>query len=323
MSGLPYLEDPKAGEFLARARALGLRALAQVEGVRIGDQRSPRRGFSVEFAQHREYVPGDDPRHLDWRAYARTERLTIKEYRQETNYTLQIILDQTPSMAYPGKAASLDGIATKAYQARLMALVAGVVAQGQGDQTALWISNGDPTRADDCLVPASAKSGAGRLLAAKLAEIRPSGGPETTDQKSDFARVLAKVVGRQLPRSLFLIISDFLEPFDPINGMMRQIRARGHDLLVLHTLHTDEISLPFNGDFRFEDLESSAAVNTRPHQIRQRYTAIVAEWLERLQAEIRGIGADYALVHADREPQASVLALLAERLAKRKAAGGA
>lgn len=323
MSGTPLLEDPKAREFLARARALGLRALAQVEGGRIGEQRSPRRGFSVEFAQHREYVPGDDPRHLDWRAYARTERLIIKEYRQETNYTLQVILDQTPSMAYPGKAGSPEKTSSKGYQARLMALVAGMVAQSQGDQVALWLSSGDPSRADDCIVPASAKAGMGQLLAGKLAEIQPAPVRETADQKSDLARVLAKVVARQLPRSLFLVISDLLEPLAPLEGLMRQIRARGHDLLVLHTLHTDEIDLPFNGDFRFDDLESSTSVNTRPHQIRHRYTAIVAEWLDKLRAELRGIGADYALVHADKEPQNSVLALLAERLAKRKAAGGA
>ena len=325
MSGAPILDDSAGQGFLAKAKALGLRALAQVEGGRIGEQKSPRRGFSVEFAQHREYVPGDDPRHLDWRAYARTERLTIKEYRQETNYTLQVVLDQTPSMAYPASPdKGLEGPTGKGYQARLLSLVAGLVAQSQGDQTSLWLADGrnDSRRGDACIIPATVRAGAGQMLANQLREIRPQPGNESPAQKSDLARVLGQVVSRPLRRGLVLVISDLLEEWDPLSSLLRQVRARGHDLLVLQVLHSDEIDMPFTGDVRFDDLESATRVSTRPHQIRQRYTTLVAEWLDRVRADLRGVGADHALVRADKDPHDTVLTLLADRLARRNASGG-
>ena len=322
MPALPILENADSRSLLAQAKALGLRALTQVDGGRIGEQKSPRRGFSVEFAQHREYVPGDDPRHLDWRAYARSERLTIKEYRQETNYTLQIVLDHTPSMAYPLAAADeSEKTVSKGYQARLMALVAGLVAQGQGDQIALWLADGDTTRMDGCILPSTIRAGAGRILANTLTNLQPVPGPESPGQKSDLARVLGQVVARPVRKGLVLDISDLLEPWDPLASLLRQIRVRGHDLLVLQVLHGDEIDMPFTGDVRFNDLESGASVNTRPHQIRQHYTKLVAQWLERVRGDLQGMRADYALLRAGQEPDNGLLSLLASRQARRKATG--
>ena len=134
--------------------------------------------------------------------------------------------------------------------------------------------------------------------------------------------MLGQVVSRPLRRGLVLVISDLLEEWDPLSSLLRQVRARGHDLLVLQVLHSDEIDMPFTGDVRFDDLESATRVSTRPHQIRQRYTTLVAEWLDRVRADLRGVGADHALVRADKDPHDTVLTLLADRLARRKASGG-
>jgi hypothetical protein len=137
----------------------------------------------------------------------------------------------------------------------------------------------------------------------------------------DDAAVLGQVVARPVRKGLVLVISDLLEPWDPLASLLRQIRVRGHDLLVLQVLHGDEIDMPFTGDVRFNDLESVASVNTRPHQIRQHYTKLVAQWLERVRGDLQGMRADYALLRAGQEPDNGLLSLLASRQARRKATG--
>src|SRR4051812_3861791 len=120
-------------DVLSRAQALGLKARALVEGLRVGDHRSPFRGFSVEFVQHREYVPGDDTRHIDWKGYGRSERYTIKQYEQETNYAGHILLDASRSMRYG------DGPSNKLEYAKLLAATLAYVVIHQRDSAALHV----------------------------------------------------------------------------------------------------------------------------------------------------------------------------------------
>src|SRR6516165_5199071 len=120
-------------DVVARAQALGLKARGVVEGLRIGDHKSPYRGFSVEFVQHREYVPGDDPRHIDWKAYGRSQRYTIKQYEQETNYTGHILIDASRSMLYGA------GDTNKLEYAKLLAATLAHVVIHQRDSASLAI----------------------------------------------------------------------------------------------------------------------------------------------------------------------------------------
>src|SRR6266446_2917760 len=126
---MPSLLHP---DVIARAQALGLKARGIVEGLRVGDHKSPFRGFSVEFVQHREYVPGDDIRHIDWKSYGRSERYTIKQYEQETNFAGHILLDASRSMLYG------DGDANKLEYAKLLAATLAYVVIHQRDSTGLW-----------------------------------------------------------------------------------------------------------------------------------------------------------------------------------------
>jgi len=307
--------DPLTAELIERAKNLGLRAMTLVDGIRVGEQASPRRGFSVEFAQHREYVPGDDLRHIDWRAYGRSERLTIKEFRQETNFTAHIVVDQTGSMAYPPKGPD------KAALARLMGLVVAQLASSQGDASALWLASGDNPKADPMIVPAGSRAGSLIVLLSKLAALRASPTPEDSVSRKALARTLESLASRPLRRGMVVVISDFLEPWEELVAPMRQIRVRGHDLILLHTLHGDEVDLPWKGEVRFEDLESSLKVMARPHQIRDRYRHEVETWLSRIGSDLQGMRADYALLLADEDTASPVLELLARRLARRKASG--
>src|SRR5438128_8071057 len=116
---------------LARATALGLKARGIVEGLRVGEHKSPFRGFSVEFVQHREYVPGDDTRHIDWKSYGRSERYTIKQYEQETNFVAHVVVDASQSMLYG------DGDASKLHYAKLLAATLSYLVIHQRDTAAL------------------------------------------------------------------------------------------------------------------------------------------------------------------------------------------
>src|SRR5881396_979803 len=136
-------------DVISRAQALGLKARTIVEGLRVGDHKSPYRGFSVEFVQHREYVPGDDIRHIDWKSYGRSERYTIKQYEQETNYAGHILLDASRSMVYG------DGATNKLEYGKLLAATLAYVIIHQRDSAALAIFS-DVWRAK---LPASALPG--------------------------------------------------------------------------------------------------------------------------------------------------------------------
>lgn len=311
----PGASDPRTVQLLERARALGLRALTLVDGIRVGEQASPRRGFSVEFAQHREYVPGDDLRHIDWRAYGRSERLTIKEFRQETNFTVHLVVDQTPSMAYPPKGPD------KSELARLLGLVIAQVAASQGDATALWHASGADMALDPMIMPPSSRAGSLHALLNRLASLGAQPTREDAQSRVALVKVLEAIASRPLRRGMVIVLSDFLEPWDALIAPLRQIRARGHDLIALHILHGDEVDLPWKGEVRFDDLESSLKVMTRPHQIRDRYRREVESWLGQVNADLEAIRADRALVLVDDDPAGPVLDLLARRLGRRKGSG--
>ncbi len=309
--------SPVAAELIERSRILGLRALTLVDGIRVGDQASPRRGFSVEFAQHREYVPGDDLRHLDWRAYARSERLIIKEYRQETNFTAHMVTDMTGSMSYSGSSLA------KSSMAKLLGLVTARVASSQGDATALWLASGANPSQDPCIVPAGSRAGSLLSLLTRLGSLDADPPTETAHSKSALGLALGSLASRSLRRGMVVVFSDLLEDWDGLIGPMRQIRAKGHDLIVVHIVHSDELELPFKGEVRFDDLESPIKVLARPHQLRDRYRKEIATWRNRIEGDLTAIRADYTLVRADLDPSESWLDLMAHRMVRRKTSGGA
>src|SRR5947208_2812853 len=270
-------------DVLARAEALGLKARGVVEGLRVGEHKSPFRGYSVEFVQHREYVPGDDTRHIDWKSYGRSERYTIKQYEQETNFVAHVILDASNSMLYG------EGDANKLLYGKLLAATLSYLVIHQRDTVALGIFDaGWRVR-----LPASSQPGHVHTILKTLEEIEPR-------DKGPIGPLLSDLAQQVRRRGLVFLISDC---FDDVQGLVKGIqhlRFCGHEVTVFHTLHPDEVGFPFEGMTRFLALEESTKVLTRPHLIRPAYLRAVEAFLRELRAGCQASRIDHVLADTSR-----------------------
>jgi uncharacterized protein (DUF58 family) len=284
-------------DVLARAEALGLKARGIVEGLRIGDHKSPFRGFSVEFVQHREYVPGDDIRHIDWKSYGRSERYTIKQYEQETNFIGHVVVDASRSMQYG------DGDASKLECAKLLAATLSYLIIHQRDTVALHVFD-DGWR---LRLPASSQPGHVQTILRSLEEVRPR-------EKGSIGPLLGDLAQQARRRGLVFLISDC---FDEVPGLIKglqHLRFQGHEVTIFHTLHPDEIGFPFQGMTRFLGLEDVIKVLTRPHLIRPAYLRALKGYMHELQSSLRSCRADHVLVDTSRPLGQVLTEYLARRL---------
>lgn len=301
MANIP---DP---ELISRVRALGIQALTMVDGPRVGELASPRKGSSVEFAQHREYVPGDDIRHIDWRAYARTERYTVKEFQQETNFIAYLLVDASASMAF-GSTGS-----TKFDRAMLLAGVAALVLSSQSDSpTVVSLVVGGPREAPG---PSSRRDRVEQMLET-LHQSRPTPRQDDPVRQGVVAGALNDLASRIARRGLVILVSDLLEPLPEIMEGFRRLRARGHDIVVAHILHGDELELPGDDLVRFDDLESGERLVAQPEVIRHRYREVVRDWLAGFAHGCAGLRVDQFLDRADLPPGEAFPAFLARRRQK-------
>ncbi len=283
-------------EVTTRIRRLELTARRVVEGFLSGMHRSPYFGQSIEFLQHRQYTRGDEIRHIDWKVYARQDRLHIKQYEEETNLRLTLLVDRSGSMAYgDGESNKFD------YSASIAASLA-YLALRQKDATGL-ISFDTSVRAT---VPA--KSNQQQLT--RILSVLDSVG---ADGRTDLPRV-AREVAQGIPkRGLVVIISDLLGVDQLLEGL-RVLRQRGHDVALFHVLHDDELDFEFNGATRFEGLESDDFLNCNPRALRAGYLEALGEFLEKTKKACGRLSIDYMQVRTS-EPLDAVLAkFLATRL---------
>lgn len=287
-------------DVLARAAALGLKARGIVEGLRIGEHKSPYRGFSVEFVQHREYVPGDDIRHIDWKSYGRSERYTIKQYEQETNFIGHILLDASRSMLYG------EGETNKLQYAKLLAATLAYLIVHQRDSASLGIfDHGWRMR-----LPASSQPGHVQTILRTLEEVEPK-------DKGSIGPLLSDLAQQTKRRGLVFLISDC---FDDVPGLLKglsHLRFQGHEVIVFQVLHPDEIAFPFEGMTRFLALEDPVKVLTRPRQIRAAYLRALQSFLDELRQGCQSNRCDHVLVDTGRD----LGGLLVEWLARRYQAG--
>jgi uncharacterized protein (DUF58 family) len=285
-------------DVVARAQALGLKARSIVEGLRVGDHRSPFRGFSVEFVQHREYVPGDDIRHIDWKSYGRSERYTIKQYEQETNYAGTILLDASRSMIYG------DGATNKLHYAKLLAATLAYAILHQRDSVALNVfSDGWRT-----ILPASAQAGHLQTILRALVEAEP-------EENTAIGPLLNDLAGKMRRRGLVFLITDGLDDADSLLKGLQHLRFRGHEVTLFQVMHPDELSFPFDGHVRFLGLELPRELLTRPYQIRVSYLRVMQAHLDKLRRGCEAARADYVLMDTGK----SLANTLAEHLARRLA----
>jgi uncharacterized protein (DUF58 family) len=257
------LLDP---DTLSRAESLGMAARFIVEGYMAGEHKSPYRGFAIEFSQHREYSPGDDVRHLDWKVLGKTDRYYIKQYEQETNFVAHLLIDGSESMRYASGEVSKLGFA-KAAAACLAYLII-----KQRDAVSLSLFD-DDTR--DELPRGNTQNHLFNILE-KLAAFEPKGG-------TDLARQLHNVAKRTQRKGLVIIASDFFDDEDAVIEAVQHLRFVGHEVIALQVLDHDEIAFPFDGLVEFEGMENIPNLKTRPGEIRKSY---IAEF-ERFQNKLR------------------------------------
>src|SRR5687768_10154684 len=235
---------------VARLGGLQLVAEGVVEGFLAGLHRSPRRGFSVEFAEHRMYQPGDDLRYVDWKIVGRNDRYYVKQFEEETNLRAMLVLDASRSMAWSGDAEAV--LPKLAYAQRLVAALSLVLLR-QRDATGL-IAFDEDVRA---VTPPRARMAHWRQLLAALEGLRPGQGTAAEP-------ALRRVVDHLRRRGLVVFVSDLLLDRDLALTALRFLRHRGHQVLVLHIMDPGEVTLSGPSEVRFEDPESRDAVVLRP-----------------------------------------------------------
>ena len=282
---------------IARLGTMELKARTVVEGFLSGLHRSPFKGFSVEFAEYREYLPGDDLSTLDWKVYARTDRHYVKKFEEETNLECHLLLDVSGSMAYRGAAPM-----SKIEYGSVLAAALAFLMNRQRDATGLIAF-------DERIVfrlPAGARPG--HLHALLLALERMEVG-----KKSDVGRPLHQLAEALMKRSLVVVISDLLDDPEPIVRGLRHLKFRGTDVIVFQVLDPNELTFPFKGSSRFRDLESSEEVVTEPTKVRTGYLRELAGLTLHYDRALRGSGIDYVQLDTSQPLDFALLAYLDAR----------
>jgi uncharacterized protein (DUF58 family) len=280
--------DPRVADRLAR---LNLAVNQAVEGFLGGRHRSPHRGVSVEFVERRPYVQGDDLRHLDWKAYARSDRLSIKRYEEETNLECTLVVDASASMAYPtegasrtGAANSTDGLSKYDYACQAgMALAHVVLRERDGAALALF------DHSLDRVLTASTSPGQLGVIARALVERDPA-------QTTDLSAVLGQLTERVRRPGIVVLLSDLFGDVKQLDQGLGFLRTRNHDVIVLHVMHRDELELPFDRLTRFEGMEDDSRLMVDPPAIQASYKEVVDSWRDEVRLICHRRGADYQLL---------------------------
>jgi len=288
------LIDPQA---LMTIRSLELRARAVVEGFWSGMHRSPYHGFSVEFTEYRQYTPGDDPRYLDWRVYARSDRYVIKKYEDETNLRVYLLVDQSRSMEYGTRGY------TKATYAGTLAATLAYFLHLQGDAVGLLTFD---EKVQEYL---PARHRVGHLRQLMLALERPAGGKST-----DLVAPLERITALIRKRGLVAFVSDFLAPLERLEKNLLALTASGHEVAVFHVIDPAELALGIDQPALFEDVESARTIYIDPAAARAAYQKKFEEHGEALRAMCRKLGIGYHRMATDQPLEMALFEFLQQRM---------
>ena len=288
-------------EAIKRIARLDLRAQHIVEGFLSGMHRSPYFGQSVEFLQHREYAPGDDLRHVDWKVWARQDRLYIKQFEEDTNMRVNLLVDVSSSMGYGG------GHLTKyEYAATIAASLAFLILKHQDAVGCLTF---------DDKVRAKIQTLSKRTQLNSIIESLDINQPR---DKTDLGNIFVQAAQTYPRRGMMIVISDLFGDVAATMKGLRLLRQRGHDVLVFHVMDDDELEFPFTGPTKFEDMESETRLNCNPKALREGYLEALNEFLEQVRHQCALNAIDYALVKTS-DPLDAVLAeFLSRRMARNR-----
>jgi len=266
---------------LERLKRLDVRARLIVEGFISGQHRSPYHGFAVEFATHREYAPGDDLRHIDWKVWSRSDRLYVKEYEEETNFACTIVLDASRSMQYGGAWRKYDYAATAA------ASLAYLLQQQQDAVGLAIVAEGLANN-----VPPSSHASNIKLLVQELENTEPEG---KIDSSRTFAE-LSRLLGR---RGVVVMISDLFWPTNVLADALKQFRLRQNEVIVFQVLHEDELTFPFRDETLFRGMEDPVQLHAEPSALRKNYLAALGRFLAETRKTCASAGVDHVLMSTE------------------------
>lgn len=288
-------------EWLARKR---------MQGTLTGRHTSPDKGFSVEFAEHREYTPGDDPRNLDWRVMAKSDRNVIKQYIEETNLRVTIAVDTSGSMAFEGdKAAEVDGEPMSKFScARYLAAALSYLFIKQGDAAGLVTFDSE--------VRSYLRAGSRPSHLRRIVETLHQA---ETGEDTKVGNVLHEVAERIHKRGLVILISDFFDEPQDIIESLHHFDFRQHELVLLHVLAEEELTFPFKNFQRFRDLEGvESMLRIDPQAVRAAYLEKVQNFIKQMETASGKLQADYVPINTKTPLRDSLLRYLGRRMHARR-----
>ncbi len=284
-------------EAVKRVARLELRARHIVEGFLSGAHRSPYFGQSVEFVQHRQYVAGDDVRHVDWKVWARQDKLVIKQYEEDTNLRCTLLVDSSASMLYGrGEFTKFD------YASTLAACLAMLVLRQQDAVGSVLFDNKIRSR-----VPLRASQRHLNDILTSLENTKPA-------DKTNLDSVFKDVVQAFPKRGLMVLISDLLGAEESSLRGIDTLRRAGHDVMVLHVLDDDELDFPFADPTRFEGLETTDSLTCNPRALRDGYMEALERFLDRVRRACAASKSDYLLIRPSEAPDAVLSKILNSRM---------
>ena len=289
--------DPKV---LARITALDLRARMIVEGCISGMHRSPNQGYSVEFADHREYTQSDDIKHIDWKVFGRTNKYYIKEYVQESNLELILAVDCSESMSYQSQP---DGLSKHDYAISIAASLSYLALQQQDSVGLVLFDTGITEHLKPSNNPLQWKT--------IIHELEGSTGPAKTSLKT----VLDDLAERIHRRSLVVLISDLFDDPTQVLGGLKHLRYRKNEIIVCQVMDPDELTFPFHGPTLFEGMEGSGTLLAEPRTLQKRYLEQVEQFVATLKRGCRNMRIDWELYNTSTPLYQALSTYLARRSA--------
>ena len=281
---------------VARLSTMDVRARTVVEGFVAGLHKSPYKGFSVEFAEHRQYMPGDPVRRIDWKVYGKSDRFYVKEFEEETNLRAYLVVDGSASMGF-----SSGGVSKFDYARYLSAALAYLMIRQQ-DSVGVLLFDKEIRR---FIPPRSA----GKHLHVILTELENARPAATTG----LAETLHRLAERVKRRGLVILMSDLFDDQERVLFALRHFRHKKNEVVVFHVLDRAERHFDFERESIFRDLETNEEMLVRPWEIRGEYKSSVTNWIERYRAACREMGVDYVPMHTETPFDTALLAYLDKR----------
>ena len=281
---------------LTKIQNLELLARTVVEGFVQGLHKSPFLGFSVDFAEYRQYHPGDEIRRIDWNVYARLDKLFVKLFEGETNTHVHFLLDASGSMGYG------SGEVTKMNYAKFLTASLIYFAYHQRDGVGLVTFDEAVTGH----IPAGRKTGQLFSLLAEIERVEAS-------KVTEFRKPLDYMAEFLKRRGMIVIVSDFYDEVENIVSSVKHLRSKGNDVIVFHVLDEFELNFPFDTMTEFEDLETTKKLNVIPQQLRREYLQLIQGHVGALEKEFASMGVDYTLMNSSQPLDVGLFAYLARR----------